>query len=100
MINIRMIKICDASICKPFELIFWSCLANGLFQTEWKKTNVVLAPRKGDKQNLKNYRPISLLPVAGKVFERISYNNMYQFFTENLIPPNQLGFKPGNLCIN
>ena len=50
---------------------------------------------------MKNYRPISLLPVAGKIFERILYNNMYEFFTENnLISPSQPGFKPGDSCIN
>ena len=83
MISIRMMKICDASICKPLELIFRSCLENGKSRTEWKKANVVPAHKKEDKQNLKNYRPISLLPVAGKIFERILYNNMYEFFTEN-----------------
>ena len=61
---------------------------------------MVPAHKKGDKQNLKNYRPISLLPVAGKIFERILYN-MYEFFTENnSISPNQSGFKPGDSCIN
>ena len=58
-----MINIFNASVCKPLELMFTSCLENG------KKTNVVLAHKKGDKRNLKNYRPISLLPVAGKIFE-------------------------------
>ena len=101
MISIWMIKICDASICKPLELIFRSCLENGKFPTEWKKANVVPAHKKGDKQNLKNYRPISLLPVAGKIFERILYNNMCEFFAENnLISPNQSDFKAGDLCIN
>ena len=62
---------------------------------------MVPAHEKGDKQNLKNYRPISLLPVAGKLFEKILYNNTYEFFTENnLISPNQSGFKPGDSCIN
>ena len=61
---------------------------------------MVPAHKKGDKQNVKNYRPISLLPVAGKMFERILYNNIYEFFTENnLISPNQSGFKPGDSCI-
>ena len=101
MINIQMIKNCDASICKPLELIFISCLENGKFLTEWKKANVVPAHKKGDKQNLKNYHPISLLPVAGKIFERILYNNMYEFFRENnLISPDQSDFKPGDACIN
>ena len=43
----------------------------------------------------------SLLSVAGKIFEKILYNNMYEFITENnLISPNQRGFKPGDSCIN
>ena len=101
MRRIRMIKICDASICKPSKIISRSCLENGKFPTEWKKANVIPAHKKGDKQNLKNYRPISLLPVAGKIFERTLYNNKYEFFTENnLISPDQSGFKPGDSCID
>ena len=49
----------------------------------------------------KNYCAISLLPVARKIFARILYNNMYEFFTEdNLISPKQSGFKPGDSCVN
>ena len=58
---------------------------------------MVPAHKKRDKQNLKNYCPISSLPVAGKIYERILYNNMYEFFTENnLVSPNQSGFKRGD----
>ena len=46
MISIWMIKICDASICKPLKLIFRSCFENGKFPTEWKKANVVPAHKK------------------------------------------------------
>ena len=53
MLNIRITIICDGSICK---LIFRSCLENGKLPTEWKIANVVSARKKGDKQNLKNYR--------------------------------------------
>ena len=74
MISIRMLKICDESICKPLGIIFRSCLENGKFPSEWKKNN---------KQELKNYRPISLLPVSGKTFERLLYDSMFKFFTEN-----------------
>ena len=48
MISIWMIKICDASICKPLELIFWSSLENGKFPTEFKKSNMVPAHKKED----------------------------------------------------
>ena len=66
-----------------------------------KKNNVVPAFKKNNKQELKNYRPISLLPVSGKIFERLLYNSMFKFFTDNnLISQNQSGFKPGDSCTN
>ena len=80
MISIRMIKLCGISICKPLEIIFQNCLRSGKFPSEWKKANVVPTFKKGDKQCIKNYRPVSLLPVCGKVFERLLYNNMSSFF--------------------
>ena len=63
--------------------------------------NVVPIHKKGNKQILKNYRPILILPVTGKILERLQYDGMIEFFTENnLISDNQSGFKPGDLCIN
>ena len=48
-----------------------------------------------------NDRPISLLPICGKIFEKLIFNEMFKFFIENeLISPNQSGFKPGDSCIN
>ena len=44
---------------------------------------------------------MSLLPICGKFFERLIYNSLFDFFIANeLIPPNQSGFKPGDSCIN
>ena len=65
------------------------------------KANVVLVHKKGDKQILKNYWPVSLLSIYEKIFERIIYNNLFEYFIENdLTSQNQSGFKPGNSCIN
>ena len=50
---------------------------------------------------LKNYRPVSLLPICGKILERLVFNEMFEFLLENkLISYRQSGFKPGNSCIN
>ena len=63
--------------------------------------NVVPAHKGDDKQNVKNYRPVSLFPIFKKIFESLIYNEMYLFFTENdLISLNQSGFKQGDSCIN
>ena len=100
-ISIRMIKICGTSICKPLRLIFNHCIDNGIYPCEWKKANVVPIHKKGDKQTLKNYRPVSLLPICSKIFERLIYNEMFGFFLDKgLISANQSGFKPGDSCIN
>ena len=66
-----------------------------------EKANIVLIHKEGDKQCLKNYRPFSLLPVGGKILERLIFNEMFRFFiANNLISSNQSGFKPGDACIN
>ena len=73
----------------------------GSFLTEWKKANVVPVYKKGDKQIFKNYRPILLLPIAGKIFERLLYDRMFEFvIANNLISKNQSRFRPGDSFIN
>ena len=63
-----------------------------LFQPSKKKNN---------KHELKNYCPISLLPVSSKIFECLLYDSMFKFFTENnLISLNQSGFKKVDSCVN
>ena len=96
-----MIKICNTSICKPLRLIFNYCIDKGVYQCEWKKANVVPIHKKGDKQTLKNYRPVSLLPIRSKISELFLYNEMFGFFlVKGLISANQSSFKPGDSYIN
>ena len=52
---------------------------------------MVKVHKRGDKQTLKNHWPISLLPIAGKIFERLLYDRMFEsFIGNNLISKNQL----------
>ena len=83
MISIRMIKLCSISICKPLEILFQNCLLSGKFLSKLKKANVAPTFKKDDKQCIKHYRPVSYLPVCSKVFERLFYNNMFSFFSED-----------------
>ena len=101
LISIPMLKICDKSICKPLELIFQSCIKHGKFPNEWKMANVVPVHKKSDEQILKNCRPVSLLPICGKRFERLIHNSLFEYFIQNdVLSPNQSGFKPGDSCTN
>ena len=99
--SIRMLKICGFSICRSLQIIYKSCLDKGKFPLEWKNANVAPVHKKNDKQLVKNYCPVSLLPMCGKIFERILYNSLFDFLNQNdLISPAQSGFKPGDSCIN
>ena len=69
MITIPVLKLCGETICRPLNIIFKTCLNTGKFPSEWKKDNVVPIHKKDVKQNVKNYRPVSLLPIYGKIFE-------------------------------
>ena len=78
-ISIRMTEICGSSIYEPLELIFKEVLSTGLFPSNWKKGNIVPIHKKGDKQILKKYRPVSLLPICRKIFERLIFNELFNF---------------------
>ena len=59
-----MLKLCGEAICRPLIIIFKTCLNTGKFPSEWKKGNVAPIHKKDDKRNIKNYRPVSLLPMG------------------------------------
>ena len=52
-------------------------------------------PQKKYKQILSNYRPVFLLPVCSKIFERLISNSTY-IIDNNLLLPNQSGFHTGD----
>ena len=68
-----------------------------VFPTSERKQMLLMSIKKW--QLLKNYPPI--LPICGKVPERLVYNSMFEIFIHNnLIISNQSGFKTGDSCIN
>ena len=98
-ISIRMLKLCDKSIITPLSILFQNCIDTRTFPDTWKKSNIVPVQKKGDKQIVDNYRPVSLLPILGKMFERVIFNSIFECLEENtLICPNQSGFRPSDSC--
>ena len=98
-ISITMLKLSQKSILKLSKLIFENCLRTRLFPGQWKKANVVPIHKKGDKQLIKNYRPVSLLPICG-VFELLIFNSLFTYFIKsNLLSPYQSGLVPGDSCV-
>ena len=63
-------------------------------------SHIIPAHKKNDKRSLYNYRPVSLLPICGKICERIIFNAFLFLDCNNLLAPNQSGFRPNDSCIN
>ena len=58
----------------------------GIFPQIFKTVKITPIFKKGNKELLEIYRPVSVLPIFGKIFEKILYNRLYNFFTkENVL---------------
>ena len=96
-----MLKICDSTIIKPLSIIFRNSISQNTFPDMWKKSNVCIVHKKSDKQVINNYRPVSLLPISGKAFERLLFNYVYEYLEEyKLLSPDQSGFRANDSCVN
>ena len=99
-VSMAMLKLCPKEIAIPLTLIFQKCIDTGKFPDSWKLANVQPIHKKNDRQLKSNYRPISLLPLCGKIFEKIIFDQVYAFLDKNkLISTKQSGFRPGDSCI-
>ena len=68
---------------------------------EYFETLYLYSNKQTNKQNIKNYCPVSLLPIFSKVFERIIYDNTLKYILDkNLISPKRFGVRPGESCVN
>ena len=100
-ISVRMIKLSDVALVLPLKKIFTNCLRRGLFPEIWKYANVVPVHKKNEKNLKGNYRPISLLPIFGKILEKLIYDSLYSHLVSHeLLNPNQSGFRPGDSTVN
>ena len=96
-----MIKICDESLVRPLSIIFLNSLNSCIFPSTWEKAIVIPVHEKDGKQCVNNYRPVSLLPVFWKIFEKSIFNEIYSFLSrEKLLNTNQSGFRPSDSCVN
>ena len=66
-----ILKECALSINVPLSRLFILSLLNGVFPTCWKKANIIPFFRKGDRYNIKNYRPVTLLSPYQKYLKKL-----------------------------
>ena len=74
--------------------IFNFAVTTKVFPNDLKVGKVAPAFKSGDRDNLNNYRPISVLPTVARVFEKILYGQVYYYFMSNkLLGNQQFGFR-------
>ena len=81
-------------------MIFQSCISSGSFPDIWKYANVQPVHKSCNRQLKNTYRPISLLPICGKILEKIIFDKVYSFLnSNNLISKRPSGFRPNDSTI-
>jgi exonuclease III len=92
--NITLIKNIKNLIISPLKKLFNECIRTGTYPDCFKTAKVIPIFKKGDPDNPSNYRPISLIPVLSKVFERLLKQQLYTYFEQNnLFINEQFGFR-------
>ena len=93
-ISNRILKIAAPIIYQSLTDIFNLSISSSVFPSEWKMAKVAPIFKSGDRDDLNNYRPISVLPTIARVFERLIFEQLYAYFNENeFLYSHQSGFR-------
>lgn len=82
--------------------LFNLLLEKEIFQEAWKRAKLKVIRKSGNRDwsNTGSYRPISLLPVAGKIFERVLKQRLSIYLEKNnLLSAHQYGFRPNRSTV-
>ena len=81
-------------IKNPLLHILNQSLLQGVFPTELKVANVIPLFKADDPMKFNNYRPVSLLSILSKIFEKVMYSRMIDFLeTQKILMEKQFGFR-------
>jgi len=93
-ISTKLIKPINHLIAEPLSTLINESLKTGIFPDQLKIAKMLPIYKKNDRTLLSNYRPISLLPCFSKIYERVVFNQLYEYFEKNkLLYHGQYGFR-------
>lgn len=89
-----VLRNCALSLATPLSKLFHSLFSTGQFPDLWRTANVQPVPKKGDRSDPTNYRPIALTSILSKVMERIVNSRLVAYLEDHkLINDRQYGFR-------
>lgn len=86
------------NVLTPLRIIFNNSLRRNVFPSQWKISFITPIHKSGDKSEILNYRPISIISTISKIFEKIMYNHLSEL-TKNCFASQQHGFMNGKSTI-
>ena len=90
----RFLKDSAAVIAPTVTFLVNLSLSTGSVPDEWKKARVVPLCKSGGRENMDNYRPISILPVLSKILEKAVNSQLQQYLKKfDILSPTQSGFR-------
>lgn len=93
-IPVGLVKDASEFITLPLTLIYNSSLTSGVFPYIWKVAKVTPIFNSGARDDVNNYRPISVLSIFGRILEKIVHDRLIHYFNEKqLLTKNQLAFR-------
>ncbi|KAK4815580.1 hypothetical protein QYF61_004097 [Mycteria americana] len=99
-IHLRVLKELADVLTKPLSIIYQQSWLTGEVPADWRLANVTPIYKKGWKEDLGNYRPVSLTSVPGKLMEQIILSAITRHVENNQgIKPSQHGFRKGRSCL-
>jgi len=88
-----LVKQCLCYFTKPLVYIYNVSLQTGIFPDMIKKAKIRPLSKKGNRQHIQNYRPISTLSAFSKILEKLMYNRLPSFLKKHNVLANvQHGF--------
>lgn len=98
--NSRILKTILLAVPQLFTDILNLCLEHAIFPNSWKVAIIVALPKKGNAKELNNLRPLSLLPVQGKILEFFLNQEIMAHLEDNqLLADEQMGFRGGRSTV-
>ena len=97
----RLCKDAFLALGQQLVHLFNSSLNSGRFPDKWKIAKIIPLFKGGDRENVNNYRPVSLLPLPGKILEKIVHKNISKFWEDNkFLSDNQGGFRKNHSTVS